>query len=73
MKITGHVNKVGDAIGVDEVCEMWENQYNNLHNKLESNKSMQDYYDHTTAMQRSHGYCQRVVFRLSVVRDTSEL
>jgi len=26
------------------VCEMWKNQYSNLYNKLESNKSVQDYY-----------------------------
>jgi len=24
---------------------MWKNQYYNLYNKLESNKSMQDFYD----------------------------
>jgi len=44
-KVTGHVNKVGDATGAQEVCEMWKNQYNNLYNKLDNNKSMKDYYE----------------------------
>jgi len=40
------------------VCEMWKNQYNKLCNKLESNKSMQDYYDQVNS---STGYQTRVI------------
>ena len=52
-KTIGHVNKVGDATVAQEVCDMWKNQYYNLYNKLDSNKSMQDSYDEVNSSNSS--------------------
>ena len=58
------LNKVGDATGAQEMCEMWKNQYYNLYNKLESNKSMQDFYDQVNSSISSQP-------RVITVRDVS--
>jgi len=63
-KLLVMLNKVGDATGAQEMCEMWKNQYYNLYNKLESNKSMQDFYDQVNSSISSQP-------RVITVRDVS--
>ena len=43
---TGYANKVGNAVGAQEVCGMWKNQFDSLYNTLnDSGRSMHAFYD----------------------------
>jgi len=34
-KVTGLANKVGTAVGAQEICVMWKNQFSNLYNSVD--------------------------------------
>jgi len=38
-KATCHVNKIGDAIGSDEICTMWYEHFRSLYNTVIDNAS----------------------------------
>jgi len=45
-KVTGYANRIGSAVGAQDVCGMWKNQYSRLYNILnDGGKSMHAFYD----------------------------
>ena len=56
-KTTSYSNKVGNAVGGQEVCEMWRNQFNNLYNTLnDDGRSIREFYSklHSTVNSNQH-------------------
>jgi len=56
-KDTSYSNKVGNAVGSQEVCEMWKNQFNKLYNALnDDGRPMREFYYklHSSANNNQH-------------------
>jgi len=38
---TGYANKVGDALGAEEMCHIWKNQYSEVYNMIDDERPEQ--------------------------------
>ena len=43
-KVTGFVNKIGDATGETDICEMWKNHFSDLYNCISDNGSKSHFH-----------------------------
>ena len=41
---TAHVNKIGDFVGESEICNMWHDYFQNLHNSIQDNGSRKNVF-----------------------------